>query len=194
MAVTLYWADFSLPPLGRVILASTERGLCYFGPCGPRGEEGSGEGRERFWRWVRRHLSSARPVRDEARHGEAVSQLLRYLAGELKAFWIDLDLRGTPFQRSVWAVAQAIPYGSTLSYREVAARAGRPRASRAVGRAMGANPLPLFIPCHRVIRADGTPGGFGWGREWKHFLLELEKSGAGRGGEGLRFVRLPSDT
>ncbi|MDI3281641.1 MAG: methylated-DNA--[protein]-cysteine S-methyltransferase, partial [Bacillota bacterium] len=131
---------------------------------------------------------------DEARHAEAVSQLLRYLAGELKEFWVDLDLRGTSFQRSVWAVARAIPYGGTLSYREVAARAGRPRATRAVGQAMGANPLPLFIPCHRVVCADGRPGGFGWGQEWKLFLLELEKNGRGGAEKALRFTRPPSDT
>ena len=86
---------------------------------------------------------------------------------------------GTPFQRLVWDGLRAIPYGSTLSYAELARRIGRPGASRAVGSANGRNPISIVVPCHRVIAADGTLGGYGGGLDRKEWLLELETSVVG---------------
>jgi O-6-methylguanine DNA methyltransferase len=87
---------------------------------------------------------------------------------------LPLDLRGTPFQLRVWEELRKIPWGRTISYKELAARVGNPLACRAVGRANGANPLPLIIPCHRVIAADGSLGGYSSGLARKRWLLEHE--------------------
>ncbi|MGC8739854.1 MAG: methylated-DNA--[protein]-cysteine S-methyltransferase [Candidatus Sumerlaeaceae bacterium] len=105
----------------------------------------------------------------------AAGQLAEYFAGNLIAFTIPLMPRGTDFQLQVWQATCQIPYGQTRSYWWVAVRMGNPYATRAVGGALGANPLPLFIPCHRVVRHDGTFGGFRPGPEWKQLLLEHEQ-------------------
>ncbi len=107
--------------------------------------------------------------------GEAVRQLSEYFAGQRTEFDLPLEARGTEFQRSVWRRLQEIPYGETISYGELARRVGNPKASRAVGSANGANPLPIVIPCHRVIAGNGTLGGFGGGLPTKQALLALEQ-------------------
>jgi methylated-DNA-[protein]-cysteine S-methyltransferase len=101
-------------------------------------------------------------------------QLREYFAGKRAAFDLPLAPEGTAFQRSVWRQLQEIPYGETISYGELARRVGNPKASRAVGSANGANPVPIVIPCHRVIAGDGTLGGFGGGLLTKQTLLTLE--------------------
>jgi methylated-DNA-[protein]-cysteine S-methyltransferase len=106
--------------------------------------------------------------------GEALRQLREYFAGKRATFDLPLAPEGTVFQRSVWRQLQEIPYGETISYGELARRVGNPKASRAVGSANGANPLPIVIPCHRVIAGDGTLGGFGGGLPTKQTLLALE--------------------
>jgi len=106
--------------------------------------------------------------------GEAIRQLHEYFAGKRAAFDLPLAPAGTAFQRKVWRQLQEIPYGETISYGELARRIGNPKASRAVGSANGANPLPIVIPCHRVIAGDGTLGGFGGGLPAKQTLLALE--------------------
>jgi methylated-DNA-[protein]-cysteine S-methyltransferase len=106
--------------------------------------------------------------------GEAARQLREYFAGRRAEFDLPLAPEGTAFQRTVWRQLQAIPYGETISYGELARRVGNPKASRAVGSANGANPLPIVIPCHRVIAGDGTLGGFGGGLPTKQMLLALE--------------------
>lgn len=101
--------------------------------------------------------------------------LQRYFCGGPARLRCSLDLtRATPFQRAVWRVLQGIPPGRTRSYGEVARAIGRPRAARAVGQAVGANPLPLLIPCHRVVGSRGALGGFAWGSSWKRRLLAIE--------------------
>lgn len=126
-------------------------------------------------------------ARDEAAFGDLPRRLERYLALEKTAFPDRLDLDGaTAFQRAVWQAARAIPYGETRSYGWVAGRLGKPEAARAVGQALGRNPLPLLVPCHRVTAANGL-GGFGGGTALKRFLLEIEARGlraAGRRPEG----------
>lgn len=105
---------------------------------------------------------------------DACSQLDAYFTGELKEFDLPLMPRGTPFQELVWHALTEIPYGETWSYGQLAANIGKPKASRAVGAANGVNPIPVIIPCHRVIGATGKLTGFGGGVETKQFLLELE--------------------
>ena len=103
-------------------------------------------------------------------------QCLRiYFGGHKAAFPDQLDLSGaTPFQRQVWAATRHIPYGETRSYTWVAEQIGKPRAVRAVGQALGRNPLPVIIPCHRVITSNGQLGGYSGGVSWKRYLLNLE--------------------
>jgi methylated-DNA-[protein]-cysteine S-methyltransferase len=105
---------------------------------------------------------------------EAHAQLHAYFAGELERFELPLGPLGTPFQRSVWDALAEIPYGTTTTYSELAARIGRPAACRAVGAANGRNPLPVIVPCHRVIGAGGGLTGYGGGLERKRHLLALE--------------------
>lgn len=104
----------------------------------------------------------------------AYKQLTEYLNGERKEFTLPLNPSGTPFQKKVWEVLRSIPYGETLSYKEVAEKAGNPKASRAVGMANNRNPIPVIIPCHRVIGADGKLVGYGGGLPTKVKLLTLE--------------------
>lgn len=120
----------------------------------------------------RRHESQW--AKDGAPFNDACVQLDAYFAGELKEFDLPLMPKGTPFQESVWQALTEIPYGETWSYGQLAASIGKPKASRAVGAANGVNPIPVIIPCHRVIGASGKLTGFGGGIETKQFLLELE--------------------
>ncbi|MGA2081113.1 MAG: methylated-DNA--[protein]-cysteine S-methyltransferase [Holophaga sp.] len=101
-------------------------------------------------------------------------QLEAYFRRELREFQVPLALRGTPFQLRVWAELQRIPYGTTISYLELARRLGDPKATRAVGTANGANPISIIVPCHRVIGANGSLTGYGGGLDNKQRLLELE--------------------
>ena len=106
---------------------------------------------------------------------DAQRQLAEYFRGHRTRFDLPLAPAGTPFQQAVWTALQAIPYGATVSYGELARRIGRPRAVRAVGAANGQNPIPIVIPCHRVIGADGRLVGFGGGLAVKQHLLRLEQ-------------------
>jgi len=114
-------------------------------------------------------LEDAEPLR------ETIRQLRAYFAGELEAFDLKLTPQGTPFQLSVWNRLCEIPYGETISYGELARRVGNPNASRAVGLANGSNPIPIVIPCHRVIGSNGKLTGYGGGLPIKEKLLGLER-------------------
>ncbi len=107
----------------------------------------------------------------------AAAQVREYFAGERRAFDLALAPEGTAFQRAVWEQLRLIPYGTTISYGELARRVGSPKASRAVGLANGRNPISIVVPCHRVIGANGALTGFGGGMDAKRTLLDLE-SGA----------------
>ncbi|MFQ5827439.1 MAG: methylated-DNA--[protein]-cysteine S-methyltransferase [Dehalococcoidia bacterium] len=114
---------------------------------------------------------------DASPFGDLPQRLSRYLEGERVSLADPLDLEGTtPFQQEVWAQTRLIPPGQTRSYGWVARRMGRPRAVRAVGGALARNPVPLLIPCHRVVRSDGGLGGYGGGLEMKRRLLQIEGS------------------
>lgn len=116
------------------------------------------------------------PHRDDE-HLEAIREKLRaYFRGEKVAFDFPLDLKGvSSFQKAVWDQTRRIPYGMTTSYQKLAAELGKPHQARAVGRALGANPIPILIPCHRVVHENGSLGGYTGGLEWKKRLLAIEQ-------------------
>ncbi len=135
-------------------------------------------------RWIELHPTpfnelgsrlGARILPDDAPNERVLHQLHDYLRGERRDIEIPLDLRGTAFQQRVWDELQDIPYGRTITYSEVADQIGRPRALRAVGQAVGANPVPIVIPCHRVVGKGGRLVGFGGGLPLKERLLNLER-------------------
>jgi methylated-DNA-[protein]-cysteine S-methyltransferase len=153
-------------PFGTLLLAATKRGLVRLAfP-----EEDVDGVLERIALRVSPRILEARSTLDPARR-----ELDEYFAGERKRFDLPLDwtLVG-PFGRRVLRAASNIPSGRVLSYAQVAAKAGTPRASRAAGNALGANPIPIVVPCHRVLRSGGALGGYGGGLDRKRFLLELE--------------------
>jgi len=154
-------------PLGPIWLAATCTGLCTIGLGAKQPEN--------FFAWVSRHLPGMALREDHTALTAAVAQLDEYFAGRRRTFDLVLDIRGTTFQNDVWAQLMQVPYGSTTTYGEIAQRIGRPRASRAVGAAIGANPLPIVVPCHRVIGAQGTLIGYGGGLENKTILLDIER-------------------
>ena len=149
-------------PIGVVYVASSSRGVILL-------SVSVGEGH-----FKKRLLKMGSRLTPGGLARRAAEQLLEYFRGERVSFDVPLDIHGTPFQLAVWRVVETIPYGETRSYRWVAERVGRPRAVRAVGRALAANPVPIIIPCHRVVGSDGGLGGFSLGLGVKKFLLELE--------------------
>lgn len=142
---------------------------------------GDGASLSGIWMQSQRHdwprLRSGR--RDDAAFAATRAQLAAYFAGERTTFELPLAAHGTPFQHRVWDALCAIPYGATTSYGELARRIGQSGAARAVGLANGSNPLPIVVPCHRVIGADGSLTGFGGGLERKRWLLAHEARHAG---------------
>jgi len=141
--------------LGRLLLVGSERGL----------------------RRLDLHGESARPpdlVEDRAGLASAATQLQEYARGERRVFELALDLEGTEFELRVWNALCTIPWGRTRTYGEIAQAIGEPGSARAVGRANGRNPLPIIVPCHRVVSATGL-GGYSGGLEWKQRLLALER-------------------
>jgi methylated-DNA-[protein]-cysteine S-methyltransferase len=110
---------------------------------------------------------------------QAASEIVGYLEGNLRKFTVPIAADGTPFQKTVWSELLKIPYGKRRTYGELAAKLGRPRGARAVGAACGANPVPILVPCHRVVGAEGSLGGFGAGVAVKQALLDIEGGGAG---------------
>ncbi len=122
-----------------------------------------------------RHRPALELPRDDHALPAARQQLAAYFAGELKDFDVPVALAGTPFQQQVWEALKTIPYGDTWSYGELAARLGRPAASRAVGLANGRNPVSVVVPCHRVVGSNGSLTGYGGGLARKTWLLALER-------------------
>ena len=152
--------------IGLVRLAATEAGLCKIA----LGDETP----ESFETWLARHAGPAIPGPAAPALTSAAEQLTAYLEGRLEAFDLPLDLRGTPFQKTVWEAVAAVPFGQTVTYGQIAAQIGKPKAARAVWAASGANPLPIVVPCHRVIGSNGDLCGYGGGLPIKRALLDLE--------------------
>jgi O-6-methylguanine DNA methyltransferase len=155
-------------PIGPLQLAATRAGLLRVGL--PR-QVGAG-----FANGIRRGLGDGvqldwLPALDKAKR-----ELEEYFRGQRREFTVELDLRGTDFQLRVWRALGMIPFGRTISYADLSRAIGREGAFRAVGAANGANPVAIIVPCHRVIAADGTLGGYGGGLDLKRRLLALEKS------------------
>jgi len=166
----LYWRE-TASPLGTLTLAASERGLCSV----DFGAFADIAGRLAEWagRWWRKPVLVPAPE-DHPLLAAAQRQLDAYFRGELTDFTVPLDLRGTPFQLKVWEALCRVPYGATASYGAIAAAVGRPGASRAVGGANNRNPVPIIVPCHRIIGADGSLVGYGSGLWIKEHLLALE--------------------
>ena len=153
-------------PLGRLLVAITERGVCSV----TMGDRDSA-----LEKALREEFSEAQVERDDAALRQTVSSVLKHLEAKQHHLDLPLDIRATAFQRQVWEKLRAIPYGQTMSYRDVASAIGKPGAVRAVGHACATNPVALVIPCHRVVREDKTLGGYRWGMHRKKKLLEQEK-------------------
>jgi methylated-DNA-[protein]-cysteine S-methyltransferase len=147
-------------PIGDLTLTSDGAALTGLYMCQHRGQPASGP--EASWQ------------RDDSAFQAVREQLASYFDGKLRDFDLPLRMDGTPFQQRVWQGLREIPYGETISYAELARRIGHPGASRAVGSANGRNPISIVVPCHRVIAADGTLGGYGGGLGRKDFLLQHE--------------------
>ncbi|MDB5859468.1 MAG: methylated-DNA--[]-cysteine S-methyltransferase family protein [Ramlibacter sp.] len=150
----------------------------YASPLGPMLLAASDAGLAGVWFEGQRHGPESVPWRESPRHPvlrEAVRQLQEYFDGRRTAFELPLDLtHGTPFQQSVWQALLAIPPGATTSYGELGRRLGRPQAARAVGAAVGRNPVSIVVPCHRVLGTAGALTGYAGGLERKSALLQLE--------------------
>lgn len=153
-------------PVGPLRIASTRDGICKVSL--------DAGGSKAFFTWLSEHVGPHLLHEDPQALHTALTQLRGYFAGDRREFDLALDVRGTAFQRAAWAEVARVPYGQTATYGEIAHRLGRPNAARPVGAAVGANPIPIIIPCHRVIGAGGSLTGYGAGLDVKVALLELE--------------------
>lgn len=165
----VYWSTVE-HDTWKLYLAATSKGLCCL--IFPN------ESFDMLAHWVNSHIPHARFIEDEEALDMYRKQVLEYLQGKRTVFSFPLDFRGTPFQVSVWQALTRIPFGETRSYTDIAEVVQRPKAIRAVGAANGANPIPIVVPCHRVIGKNGSLTGFGGGLDVKEELLRFE----GRGG------------
>lgn len=152
--------------LGSIVVAASERGVCAIL---------LGDDPEALVRDLQDRFPRAALVGGDAEFEALVAKVVGFVEAPALGLDLPLDVRGTAFQERVWRVLREIPPGSTVSYAELAARIGAPKSARAVGRAVGANPLAVAIPCHRVVRNDGAISGYRWGVERKRALLEREK-------------------
>jgi methylated-DNA-[protein]-cysteine S-methyltransferase len=160
-------------PAGPVTLVASKKGLFYvFLPM-----RGRGISTDR----LRSRLPGLDLAADDRGMAGMARQIGDYFKGKRRVFSMPLDLRGTEFQKKVWAALRAIPYGRTETYGSLAKRIGRPGAGRAVGAACGANPAAIVVPCHRVVGSGGSLTGFAGGLELKKRLLNMERDAAGTG-------------
>jgi AraC family transcriptional regulator, regulatory protein of adaptative response / methylated-DNA-[protein]-cysteine methyltransferase len=153
-------------PLGRLVIATTARGVCWIA---------LGDDDAALEKRLRREFSAADIARDDAALAPIVDDVLRRIDGEVPAAELPVDVRGTAFQQRVWQELRRIPRGETRSYGEVAAAVGAPGGARAVGQACGSNPVAIIVPCHRVVTAAGGLGGYAWGVDVKEALLAREQ-------------------
>ena len=152
--------------IGRIYVASTENGIAKISV--PR------ETRRDFIDWLKQHFNVDDIVDNRSQNKDVIDQLTRYFNGKLAQFTCPVDLFGTPFQIRVWKELLKVSYGSTITYKALARRVAAPKATQAVGRANSANPLPIIVPCHRVLGSNGALVGYSCGVKTKEFLLRLE--------------------
>lgn len=157
--------------LGWVLIASTERGICRIA---------FGDEPEFLKNLIKKDFPRANLRENDPDFKNAVEYTLSFIDEPEEKFTLPLDIRGTPFQRSVWNALQKIPPGSTASYTEIAKKIKNQGAARAVANACAANKIAVAVPCHRVIRSNGDPGGYRWGRERKRMLIERESKSQDR--------------
>ncbi|CAM4498008.1 MAG: methylated-DNA--[protein]-cysteine S-methyltransferase [Paenibacillus macerans] len=163
---TLFWSQLTDQDWNLYICA-TEKGLAYVGsPAWPFAD---------LEAWAGRRFPGSPLVRDEGRMKPYAAELTEYFHGRRQHFTVPFDLQGTPFQLAVWEALCAIPFGQTRSYSDIAQQIRKPSAVRAVGAAIGANPLLVTVPCHRVLGKNGALTGYRGGLEMKTRLLALEK-------------------
>ena len=153
--------------LGSILVAATERGVCAI----LLGDDPDGLARE-----LQDRFPNARLIGGDAAFEHLVARVVGYIEAPGRGLDLPLDVRGTAFQQQVWQALRAIPPGSTATYSEIAKRLGRPKSVRAVARACASNPVAVAIPCHRVVRTDGSLSGYRWGVERKRALLDREKA------------------
>ena len=165
----LYWSVLDETEW-KLHIAATEDGLCFVGSLGQSLDE--------LTKWAGSRCPQRALIRDDDKLSPYMRELAPYVQGQLKQFTVPLSYWGTPFQQAVWQALRHIPYGQTCSYSDVAHSIGKPAAVRAVGAAIGANPLQIVIPCHRVIGKGGALTGYRGGIDMKSKLLELEKISA----------------
>jgi AraC family transcriptional regulator of adaptative response/methylated-DNA-[protein]-cysteine methyltransferase len=160
---------FHPTPIGDILIAETERGLCWLGFV-------VGEDREIGITRMRAHWPLAKFIEDIVSTNDTAKKIISIWRGDKKSK-LNLHLYGTNFQLQVWHALMKIPCGSTVSYQTIAQSIGKPKASRAVGGAVGANPVSLLIPCHRVIQGSGIVENYGWGTPRKKLILAVEAQG-----------------
>ena len=161
----IYWTSFG-SIIGTIYVASSERGVCKISI--------PAQGKKEFMGWIQRHCDDFEVTEVTSRNRQIIDELNRYFDRKLVKFHSRLDPLGTDFQKQVWTQLRKIRYGTTITYKELAKRVGIPGAFQTVGRANGANPLPIVIPCHRVIGSNDNLVGYGAGIKTKEFLLRLE--------------------
>lgn len=177
---SVLWISSVETPIGTLRAVSSDRALVFLGlPCA------SGAGLHGF---LSHHFPGAERAEARNRHAKLETELDDYFSGKRRTFSVPVALYGTEFQTRVWQALRAIPYGATCSYGELAARLECPRAARAVGAANGANPLPLIIPCHRVVAAGGRIGGYAGGVDLKKRLLAMERGGVAGDAESAELL------
>lgn len=163
----VYWTKIEVPYNSwNLYLAATNVGLCLITLPNETFETVEG--------WTKKHIPGAILLHDKVNLEPYSREIIEYFSGTRKKFTFSFDLKGTPFQIQVWEALLEIPFGKTQSYSEIAVHIGRPTAVRAVGAANGENPIPIVIPCHRVIGKNGTLTGYRGGINIKSKLLQFE--------------------
>lgn len=163
----IYMDTYEKFPLGKIFICSNINGLCRIG---------INTNFEKEVRWLTNSFHKYDIVFNTDKNYPYINQLDEYFRGYRMKFDVPVIPIGTDFQKSVWNVLKDIPYGETISYKEMAIKLGNPRASRAVGQANNRNPIPIIIPCHRVIGSDGSLMGYGGGINIKKYLIEFESN------------------
>ena len=163
--------DFFESEQWSLYVAKPEEGLCYVGSPGQRYED--------LKSWIQKRFPKAKLNENKQVLKPYLNEMREYLGGTRQVFSLPIDIKGTPFQEEIWNTLKQIPYGKTIAYSEIAALIQKPTAVRAVGKAIGANPVLFTVPCHRVIGKNGSITGYRGGIALKQFLLELEAQNRG---------------